>query len=325
MDKETKVMSRSSDNFMRSLIKYRMVIIVLGMVIFLSLMSSAFFTSANIINLLRQISVNTILAMGMTFVIIAGGIDLSAGSIVAVSGCLAAGVIKPGLFPVWVAVAAGMLAGGTGGLITGTVVSRLKVAPFIITLAMMTIVRGIAYVYTNGRPIVDLPEGFRFIGQGSIGIVPIPVIVMAFVILISWILLEQTKFGRSVFYIGGNQEAARVSGIKVEKMLTVVYILNGLIGGLAGVVLAARIESGQPQAGVGYELDAIAAVVIGGGSLNGGVGTIFGTFAGAIIMGLINNGLNLLNVSAYWQMIAKGLVIFGAVLVDVQTNKRYDR
>lgn len=310
-----------SANWKDLLIEYRMVIVLMAMFLMLTLSTPAFLTTRNIINLSRQISVNAILAMGMTFVIITGGIDLSVGSVLAVGGVISASIVASGAVPVWIAVISGIAVGGLLGLINGLVVSRLKVAPFVITLAMMTIARGIAYVYTDGRPIVGLPDRFRVIGRDSIGFIPVPVIIMILVIVFCWFLLQHTLFGRYVFYIGGNREAAKVSGINIKRMLTLVYTFNGLIAGLAGVVLASRINSGQPQAGLTYELDAIAAVVIGGTSLAGGVGSITGTFIGAVIMGMINNGLNLLRVSAYYQMIIQGIIIVLAVTMDVMTSK----
>jgi ribose/xylose/arabinose/galactoside ABC-type transport system permease subunit len=304
------------------LLKYMMAMLLVLIIITMSVLRPEFLSGENILNILRQISVNAILAFGMTFVIITGGIDLSVGSLLAVSGVFAAGLIKngAGILP---ACAIGILAAGLLGFLNGLTISKLKVPPFVITLAMMTIGRGIAYVHTDGRPIVDLNESFLVLGRGKfLDVIPWPIIVMLLVMGIMALLLYKTKYGRYVYALGGNEDAARVSGIKINKIKTIVYTVNGLLAGLAGIVLASRINSGQPQAGVSYELDAIAAVVIGGTSLSGGVGTIHGTLLGALIIGVINNSLNLLGVNQYYQMIIKGLVIAFAVIVDVASTKK---
>jgi len=305
------------------LLKYMMVILFVLIILLMSIVRSEFLSSNNIMNVLRQISVNAILAFGMTFVIITGGIDLSVGSLLAVSGVLAAGFVKKDISGVFVACLVGILAAGILGFINGITISTFKVPPFVITLAMMTIARGFAYVYTDGRPIVDLKEEFLVIGRGKMfDIVPWPIIVMLIVMGIMALLLYKTKYGRYVYALGGNEDAARVSGININKIKTTVYTVNGLLAGLAGIVLASRINSGQPQAGQSYELDAIAAVVIGGTSLSGGVGSLVGTLLGALIIGVINNSLNLLSVNQYYQMIVKGLVIAFAVIVDVVSAKK---
>ncbi len=304
------------------LLKYMMAMLLVLIIIAMSILRPEFLSGENLLNILRQISVNAILAFGMTFVIITGGIDLSVGSLLAVSGVFAAGLIKngAGILP---ACAIGILAAGLLGFLNGLTISKLKVPPFVITLAMMTIGRGIAYVHTDGRPIVDLDESFLVLGRGKfLDVIPWPIIVMLLVMGIMALLLYKTKYGRYVYALGGNEEAARVSGIKINKIKTIVYTVNGLLAGLAGIVLASRINSGQPQAGVSYELDAIAAVVIGGTSLSGGVGSIHGTLLGALIIGVINNSLNLLGVNQYYQMIIKGLVIAFAVIVDVASTKK---
>lgn len=309
------------ENIIALLFEYRILVILLLMIVGLSLASDVFLTSRNIINIIRQISVNAVLASGMTFVIITGGIDLSVGSIVAVGGVIVASIIKPGSAPIWLAILAALAACSVLGFVNGITIAKLKVPPFVITLSMMTIARGIAYVYTDGRPIVALPKSFLFLGRGTIGFLPVPVVIMLLVVIIAGVLLYFTTFGRYVYYIGGNEEAARVSGINIVRVKTLVYAFNGLLAGLGGVMLAARINSGQPQAGMMYELDAIAAVVIGGTSLSGGLGTITGTLAGALIIGIINNGLNLLNVSPFYQMIVKGFVIAFAVILDVRASR----
>ncbi len=309
-------------NIKEFLLKYMMTIVLIVIVIAMSIARPEFLSSDNILNVLRQIAVNAVLAFGMTFVIITGGIDLSVGSILAVSGVFAAGFMKNGM-PIFPSCIIGILLAGLLGFINGLTISKFKVPPFVITLAMMTIGRGIAYVYTDGRPIVDLNENFLVLGRGRfLDLIPWPIIVMLLVMGATALLLNKTKYGRYVYALGGNEEAARVSGININKIKTIVYTVNGLLAGLAGVVLASRINSGQPQAGVSYELDAIAAVVIGGTSLSGGVGTIQGTLLGALIIGVINNSLNLLGVNQYYQMIVKGLVIALAVIVDVVSAKK---
>jgi len=302
------------------LYRYKMILILLAIVLFLSIASNVFLTSGNLINVVKQISVISIVAVGMTFVILTGGIDLSVGAVLAVGGVIAARMTKNEIAPLFVVILTACATGGVLGFINGTLVSRLKVPPFVMTLGMMSIARGISYVYTEGRPIVNFSKNFLFIGQGSIWVIPMPVVIMLSIVVLGVIVLNYTKFGRYVYYIGGNTEAARVSGINVEWILTFVYTLVGALAGLAGLVLTARLNAGQPQAGLSYELDAIAAVVIGGTSLSGGIGSVSGTLVGALIIGIINNGLNLLNVDPFYQLIAKGVVICGAVILDTQTS-----
>lgn len=301
--------------------KYGLILILLLAVLLLSVVSDAFMTFTNIMNVFRQVSIIGILAVGMTFIILTAGIDLSIGSLMAVSAVIAASIVQadPGL--VAVAVAAGMLASGLLGGVSGAMSAKLNVAPFVATLAMMTIARGVALLYTNGRPITIDSAPFRYLGQGYVGPVPVPVIIFILITIIMAVVLYKTKFGRYVFAIGGNEQAAKISGVRVAKVKIWVYVINGFLAGLAGILLASRISSGQPNSGMGYELDAIAAVVIGGTSLFGGKGTLMGTVVGVLIIGVINNGLNLLDVSSYWQQIIKGLIIAGAVILDQRAKK----
>lgn len=292
------------------------------MVIFLGFMSDAFFTLDNILNLLRQISVNALIAFGMTFVILTAGIDLSVGSLLALGSALTAGLLTSGLDPM-LAVLLGLLIGFGLGAINGLIITKGKVAPFIATLATMTIYRGATLVYTDGMPITGLSDSFAFemIGGGYILGIPFPVILMIGVFLIFYFVLKKTVFGRQVYAVGGNEEASILSGIKADRVKIWVYSLTGMLSVLAGMILTSRLNSAQPTAGEMFELDAIAAVVIGGTSLMGGRGRITGTLIGALIIGVIDNGLNLMNVSSFYQQIVKGGVILLAVLLDRKSNK----
>ena len=305
----------------RQLLKdYGLVFAFIGICLILSILSPNFIKPVNLLNILRQTSINGILAMGMIFVILTGGIDLSVGSITAVSAVVASSFAHPGEYPLIFTIGIGLSTGLFLGFINGLLIAKAEIAPFIATLGMMTIARGIALVYTSGRPVINLSDQFNFIGGGYIGGIPVPVYIYALVILISFFVLHYTVLGRRVYAVGGNELSAKYSGIKTTKIKTSVYMISGLLAGLAGIVLSSRVMSGNPSAGVSYELDAIAAVVIGGTSLTGGVGSVFGTMIGALILGVINNGLDLLNVSSYYQQIVKGIIIILAVIIDRQTN-----
>lgn len=275
----------------------------------------AFLTTPNLINVARQVSINGILAVGVTLVLLTGGVDLSLGSVVALAGVVGASLAQAGAYPVFVVVAAGVAAGACCGAINGVVVTRGRVPSFIATLGMMTAARGLALVVSNGRPVSNLSPDFTRLG-GDLGRLPIPVIVLAVVALLEWVVLKHFRLGRHIHAVGGNPEAARAAGIRVGAIGMIVYTACGALAGVAGLVLAARITTGQPNAGVGFELDAIAAVVIGGTSLSGGVGRISGTILGVLLIGVINNGLDLLAVSSYYQAIVKGVIIIGAVWLD---------
>ncbi|WHX40330.1 ribose ABC transporter permease [Mesobacillus sp. AQ2] len=285
--------------------------------IILSVMSADFLTVNNIFNVLRQVSINALIAFGMTFVILTGGIDLSVGSILALSSALTAGMLAGGTDPI-LALLIGLMAGAAMGAINGLIITKGKVAPFIATLATMTIYRGFTLVYTEGRPITGLSDAvsFQMLGKGYFLGIPFPVITMLITYAILYFLLKKTTFGRGVYAIGGNEEASLLSGLRVDRIKIGVYSLTGLLAALAGTTLTSRLNSAQPTAGVSYELDAIAAVVLGGTSLSGGRGWIFGTLVGALIIGVLNNGLNLLNVSSFYQQVVKGGVILLAVLLD---------
>ena len=296
--------------------QYGIFIAFLFICILLTIATPNFLTLQNMVMVLRQISINGILAIGVTFVIISGGIDLSLGSVVALTGVAAASFAHPGTYGLWVPLLVGLLIGLIVGTVNGLIITKGKVAAFIVTLGMMTIARGLALVVSDGRPVSNLSDSFNFIGGGEFLNIPIPILLFGAVILISSTILKYTKTGRYIYAVGGNENAAKASGINVNSIKLFTYIICSGLAGLAGIVLASRITTGQPNAGVAYELDAIAAVVIGGTSLSGGSGKIIGTVVGALIIGVINNGLDLLNITSYSQQIIKGLIIVGAVLLD---------
>ena len=283
--------------------------------------SRSFFTRQNIFNVLRQISTNLFLACGMTMVIILGGIDLSVGSIIALSGCISAGCVARYNLPLPIALLMGLLVGLLVGMFNGAVISKTTIPAFIVTLATMNIAKGLAYVYTGGSPVRVVTKEWQFLGAGYVGIFPTPVVILVIVLIITAIIMNKTKMGRHMYAVGGNQQAAEFSGIKVEKVKFFVHAFSGLMAGLAGIVLASRMYSGQPTAGDGAEMDAIAAVVVGGTSMAGGSGKIGGTIIGGLIIGVLNNGLNLLNVNSFWQYVVKGVVILLAVFLDYFRNK----
>ena len=296
--------------------KYGIFIALLFICIILTIATPNFLTLQNMVMVLRQTSINGILAIGVTFVIISGGIDLSLGSVVALTGVAAASFAHPGTHGLIVPLLVGILIGLGIGVINGLIITKGKVAAFIVTLGMMTIARGLALVVSDGRPVSNLSDSFNFIGGGAFLNIPIPILLFGAVIVLSSIILNYTKTGRYIYAVGGNENAAKASGINVHSIKMFTYIMCSGLAGLAGIVLASRITTGQPNAGVAYELDAIAAVVIGGTSLSGGSGKIIGTVVGALIIGVINNGLDLLNITSYSQQIIKGLIIIGAVLLD---------
>jgi ribose/xylose/arabinose/galactoside ABC-type transport system permease subunit len=286
------------------------------LIIVMAVLSPAFLKPTNIINILRQTSINGIIAIGMTLVILTGGIDLSVGSILALSAVIATSFAHPGEHNLIVPLSIGLFVGLTCGFINGFIIAWNKIAPFIVTLAMMTIARGLALVYTSGRPVIELSDIYNKIGSGYIIGIPIPVIIFILIVLAGLFLLKYTKFGRHIYATGGNEIAAKISGVNTKKVIIWVYSLTGLLSGLSGIVLSARVMSASPATGQGYELDAIAAVVIGGTKLTGGVGSIAGTIIGVLIIGVMNNGLDLLNISSYWQLFMKGVIILLAVIID---------
>ncbi|GGI41157.1 ABC transporter permease [Mammaliicoccus stepanovicii] len=287
------------------------------LVVVISIMNSAFLDLSNLLNLLRQVSINGLIAFGMTFVILTGGIDLSVGSILALSSAFTAILITSGLDPI-LALIIGVLAGFLLGVFNGILVTFGSMAPFIATLATMTIFRGLTLVVTDGNPITNLGDSYMFqlFGKGYFFGVPVPAVTMIIVFIILMIILQKTTFGRHTYAIGGNEIASKISGIKVNKVKILIYGISGLMSALAGAILTSRLNSAQPTAGTSYELDAIAAVVLGGTSLTGGKGRIVGTLIGVLIIGVLNNGLNLLGVSSFYQQVVKGVVILIAVLID---------
>jgi inositol transport system permease protein len=307
--------------------KYGIFLIFAVMVLGASLLSPAFLSSTNLINIVRQMSIVGLIALGVTGIIVSAGIDLSSGSVVGLTAVVAAslaqspdnsGAFYPGLhLPLIVPVLAACLVGALVGLINGTLVAKARIPPFIATLGTFTAIRGAANLYTSGRPISDLTDSYDFIGQGDVFGVPVPIIILVVMAVVTHILYAHTKFGKYIYAIGGNEQAARVSGINASRYKMLIYVYASFLAGLAGLVVSSRIGSGQPGLGVGYELDAIAAAVIGGTSLSaGGIGTVAGTIVGALIIGVLNNTLDLMNVSAFWQQIVKGCIIVGAVIID---------
>ncbi|ANB61825.1 ABC transporter permease subunit [Anoxybacteroides amylolyticum] len=283
----------------------------------LTFLSDNFFTLDNWLNILRQVSINALIAFGMTFVILTGGIDLSVGSVLALSSAFAAGLMADGTNGLF-AMVIGILAGLAMGALNGVIITKGRVAPFIATLATMTVFRGATLVYTEGRPITGFSDEFAFqmIGRGYFLGIPVPVVLMIVAYVVLYVVLKKTTFGRHTYAIGGNEEATWLAGIRVDRLKIWIYSLTGGLSALAGLILTSRLNSAQPTAGTAYELDAIAAVVLGGTSLSGGRGWIFGTLVGALIIGILNNGLNLLNVSSFYQQVIKGIVILLAVILD---------
>lgn len=299
----------------RVLKNYGIVIAFFLICIILAFMSPVFLKWTNILNVIRQSSIYGIMAIGMTFVILTGGIDLSVGSILAFAGVLAAGILKTGggLFPA-VIVAIGM--GGLLGLANGVIITVGRITPFVVTLGMMSIGRSLTLIYSSGYPISGFGTAFRYIGGGDLLSIPFPIVVFLLTVVAAWIVLTQTRLGRYTYAIGGNEETVRLSGIRSNLYKTIAYVISGVTSGISALILTSRLNSAEPVAGMGYELDVIAAVVIGGTSLNGGRGGVWGTLVGALLIGVINNGMILLGISPYFQQLVKGLIIIGAVLLD---------
>lgn len=305
-------------NTMKYMSELTTVIALIILMAVITIINSNFLTANNLLNLLLQVTSNALIAFGMTFVILTGGIDLSVGSILALSSALTAGLLGSGM-PVTLAILISLILGCILGMMNGLLISYGKLAPFIVTLATMTIFRGATLVYTNGNPITKgLSDTFlfQFLGQGYIVGIPFPVVIMFIVFIVLYVLLHKTAFGKSVYAIGGNEKAAYISGVKLNKVKIIIYSISGIMASISGLIITSRLSSAQPTAGASYEMDAIAAVVLGGTSLSGGKGRILGTLIGALIIGVLNNGLNIIGVSAFWQQVVKGVVILIAVLID---------
>ena len=285
--------------------------------------STTFPTKTNIFNVLRQSAPNVILSCGMTFAILLGGIDLSVGAIIAMSGCLGAGAVVWGGMPEIIGTLIGILSGGVFGLFNGFLISKTTIPPFIVTLASQNIAKGIAYVFSQGKPIRCMTDAWKFLGAGYVAGIPTPVITMFIVFILCVLFLNRTRMGRHIYAVGGNATAAKFSGISTTKVKFTVHTISGLLAGLAGITIASRLYSGTCTSGDGAENDAIAAVVIGGTSMAGGSGKLGGTLIGALIIGILNNGLNLMGVNSDWQFIIKGGVILGAVYMDfIRSQKK---
>ena len=332
MESVIKVNARQGVNrYTSAIARFQSLIALFILCLVISLLTDKFLTVDNAWNVLRQISVNICIATGMTLVVLTAGIDLSVGSVLALSGAVAAGLLKEGLqfpgsnlfvgFTLLGTVLAGLIVGSALGLFNGWVITRFKVPPFVATLAMLTIARGLTFLWTKGFPISNLGPGFDYIGTGWFLGIPLPVWISAFIVAIAVLLTRKTRLGRYIYAIGGNENAAKLSGISINKVKVAVYTIAGALAAVGGIIVTSRLDSAQPNAGGGYELDAIAAVVIGGTSLSGGKGSIMGTVLGAIIIGVLNNGLVLLNVSPFWQQVVKGSVILLAVVIDRANSK----
>jgi ribose transport system permease protein len=312
-------------------VRFQSLLALLLMVVIFSVCADGFFTKDNFWLVLRQVSVNTCLSVGMTLVILTGGIDLSVGSILALSGAIMAGLLKNGLelpafnlfisFSLFGAVIAGLLTGSLLGLFNGLMITRFKIPPFVATLAMLTIARGLTELWTGGAAITGLGETFGFLGTGWFLGIPVQVWTCAAIVVIAAVLLKKTRFGRYVYAVGGNERAATLSGLNVKRIKLLVYILAGTLSAVGGLIVTSKLNSATPTAGDGYELDSIAAVVIGGTSLSGGKGSVLGTILGALIIGVLNSGLIILRVPPFWQKVIKGFVILLAVVIDKLNSK----
>ncbi|HHW00884.1 MAG TPA: ABC transporter permease [Clostridiaceae bacterium] len=300
--------------------KYGVIVVLLLLIGIFSLLSPAFLTVTNIINIARQVSMLGIVSVGVTFVMISGGMDLSVGAQVSLVGMISAwSMLHLGISPV-VAAFLGIFTGVFLGFLNGFIAIRMKIHPLIVTLASMTIFRGISYIICGGLPIFGFPESFTVLGQGYLGVIPIPVIVLVLAVILGSFILNSTYFGRYFYAMGGNEEAARLSGISINKLKVAVYTISGFFAGISGVILLSRVNSAQPNAATGYEFDVMTAAVLGGISIKGGEGKILGVFIGVLIMGVLSNGLILMNVGDYYQNVIKGLVLILAVAFDSMQN-----
>lgn len=301
--------------------KFSTLIILLVLVVIFSIASPNFLRINNILNVLRQVAVISMLTAGMTYVIISGGMDLTVGAYLGLTGVLAAKFMGAVGLPVPVAVILTMLVVTLLGIVTGSLIVGLDVSAIVITLGMMTVVRGLAYIISGGLPVYDIPESIVFLGQGYVMGIPVPVIVMLVIVVIMGLILKYSYFGRYVYAIGGNVEAAKLAGVSVNKITISLYGISAFLASIAGIVLTGRISSGAPASGTGTEMDVVTAVVIGGVSVNGGKGSMLGAFLGAVIMGILSNGLTIMNINEYYQQVVKGIVLILAVAFDVLANR----
>jgi ribose transport system permease protein len=313
------------------LIKFQSLIALFALCLLISILSDKFLTVSNGWNVMRQISVNICISVGMTLIVLTAGIDLSVGSVLALCGAITAGLLKNGIqvpsgdlfigFTLLGGILCGIMLGVFLGAFNGWVITKFKVPPFVATLAMLTIARGLTLLYTEGFPISGLGEDFSYLGTGWLLGIPVPVWISAIIVGVAVIVTNKTRLGRYIYAIGGNESASRLSGINISRVKIIVYSIGGALAAIGGLIVTSRLDSAQPNAGISYELDSIAAVVIGGTSLSGGKGSIMGTVLGAIIIGVLNNGLVLLNVSPFWQQVVKGGVILLAVIIDKSNSK----
>jgi ribose transport system permease protein len=318
-------------NYKQTLSRFQSLIALFILCLVISLLSDKFLTTTNLWNVMRQISVNICISVGMTLVVLTAGIDLSVGSVLALCGAITASLLKNGIeipstnlfigFTILGAAVTGLLAGSLLGWFNGWTITKFKVPPFVATLATLTIARGLTMLWTRGFPISNLRENFAWLGTGWFLGIPLPVWISGIIVFIAVVITNKTKLGRYIYAIGGNENAAMLSGINIKKIKIAVYTIAGVLAAVGGILVTSRLDAAQPNAGTGYELDSIAAVVIGGTSLSGGKGSVLGTVLGAIIIGVLNNGLVLLNVSPFWQQVVKGFVILIAVVIDKANSK----
>lgn len=314
-------MNKKKISFGDFITKYAVVIIAVLLIIFFSIVADNFFSASNFANLLRQVSINGICAVGMTCVILTGGVDISVGGVIGISGVLCAFNMMHGMNPI-IASLISLALGIALGCFSGLMISVIGIAPMIATMGVNTALRGAAYLLTDGKAIFDFPSWYAQIGQGYVGIVPIPVIIMVIVFIAGTIFLSKTRFSRYIYGVGANEEVARLSGINVVKVKTICYAISGFCAALAGLVLLGRVNSGQPKAGDGYEMDIITATVMGGVTLTGGEGNIVFVIFGVLVIGTLSNGMTMMGVNDYWQRVAKGIVLLLAVGFDRYMQKR---
>ena len=295
---------------------------LLIMCLFFSVFGNNFLTQTNVVNLLRTCATNCYLAIGVQMATILAGIDLTGGALAALTGVVCVMTFENAGLPIWIGIVVGVLIGVVVGMANGIIITYTGIHPFVVTLAMQSICRGAAYLLANGSPVTTTNRSFSAFGSGSLGVVPLPVVYMTIFLILDFFLLNKTRTGRHIYAVGGNETSARFSGININKIKILVWTISGAMAGFCGVVLAARLSSGQPSTGEGYETDAIAAAVLGGTSFFGGTGTVGGLIIGVLIIGLISNGLNLMHVNSYWQYVLKGVIIIAAVYVDMLKQKR---